>query len=109
MLFPYILSYGHSTENDGLKCMLMVVYEGDTFMRRLSRVFRFPQEKRSKFSQRKRHRFFRAKYKKKRTRTITIDVQDTEYDIYFTPYGKRGASADLTITEKKVDAIEGQE
>jgi subtilisin len=101
--------YEIKTENHGLGGMRMVVYEGDTFMRKLSRVFRFPQEKRSKFSQRKRHRFSRAKYKKKRTRTITIDVQDTEYDIYFTPYGKRGASADLTITEKKVDAIEGQE
>ncbi len=81
--------YEIDIENHGLRGIKMAVYEGDVFVKELSRKYRlFPW---------KRHRFVR---RKSRERTIVLDARNKEYDVNFTPYGRRGRSADLTITEK---------
>ncbi len=89
----------------GLRGIKMAVYEGDTFKKKLSRYYRFIHRNMKIYrlfrkNKKEMYRFFR---KKRRTRTISIDARNTEYDIYFTPYGRRGASARLIITEKPVD------
>ncbi len=83
--------YDIKIENHGLRGIKIAVYEGNTFLRKLSRMYRIHK---------KMHRFFR---KKQRTRTISIDAMDKEYDIYFTPYGRRGTYAELIITERPTD------
>ncbi len=81
--------YEINIENHGLRGIRMAVYDGDMFVKELSRRIRMHHGKR--------YRFFRKKYG---PRNIVLDARDGEYDIYFTPYGRRGRSADLTITEQ---------
>jgi subtilisin len=77
-----------NVKNNGLRGIKVHVFEGGIFQRDLSRGYRFHNKKRH---------FFRNI--SRRLRPMTIDARETEYDLYLTPYGRPGTSADVLITE----------
>jgi subtilisin len=71
--------YTINIENNGLKKVSVDVFEGDKYLKKLSRIFRFSD-------------------KNGQQATFSIDAWGTAYDVIFTPGGKAGNSADVEIT-----------
>jgi subtilisin family serine protease len=76
--------YEITIQNNGLRKVKVNVFEDGVYQKGLSKKYRFRPKR-------------RFKHKKPQEVTFYIDAVETGYDVTFTPYGKRGKSADILI------------